>query len=236
MQDLESAVREIQNGDDKILEELIISQKKFIYQYTSFICKRSLNWENDDELSIALIAFNRAIETFDTSLNKRFISYAKLLIKNSLIDFFRSQKDHNTLCCKVADAKREAQSKAETAASWEQYLRDIENRDRAYEIQNYMGALEEIGLTLEQLVNNSPDHSDTQVKMKEAAWVIAGDTELVRRIYTKKGLPLKEIQLITGINKRTLQKWRMYILSLVVLLTADDMETLVEYVWGRRRR
>lgn len=60
MQDLESAVQRIQQGDERKREELITSQKIFIFKYTCFICKKTLSWQNDDELSIALIAFGEA--------------------------------------------------------------------------------------------------------------------------------------------------------------------------------
>ncbi|WDC84568.1 sigma factor [Caloramator sp. mosi_1] len=46
-------------------DKLIEQNKDFIYKIASSICKRRLSWENDDELSIALIAFNKSIETYD---------------------------------------------------------------------------------------------------------------------------------------------------------------------------
>lgn len=55
--------------DDR--EKFIEENRDFVYKIASSICKRRLSWQNDDELSIALIAFNKAIETYD---KKRAIS------------------------------------------------------------------------------------------------------------------------------------------------------------------
>lgn len=43
----------------------IEANKGFVYSTTSKLCKRQLIWENDEELSIALIAFNIACDKYD---------------------------------------------------------------------------------------------------------------------------------------------------------------------------
>ena len=53
------------SGDPLVREELIRSHKAFIARVSSKICSRYLTWDNDDELSIALLAFNEAIDSFD---------------------------------------------------------------------------------------------------------------------------------------------------------------------------
>jgi len=233
LQDIEAAVREIQCGDEQKREELITLLKELIHKYTCFICKRRLEWQNDDELSVALIAFNRAIDTFDSNLNNCFTAYAKLLIKNSLIDHFRSQEKLHPLSLDNIELG-ETLSSAEIAASWQSYLGETENRNRAFEIQLLKEILESLGLSFEKLIQNSPQHVDTRENLKEAARKVAGEPELVRRIYNYKQLPLKEIQLLTGMNKKTLQKWRRYLLSLIVIFNSGEMESLVEYIWGKR--
>jgi RNA polymerase sigma factor len=231
LQDLESAVQSIQQGDEGKREELIATHKNFIHKYTCFICKNPLSWHNDDELSIALIAFNKAIDTFDCKLNKTFSSYAKILIKNSLIDYFRRQQVFRPVSINTATMEAAAQSPAEVAASWNSYLQDIENRNRAYEIQIFEQSLEKIGLSLEELVKCSPLHNDTREKIKDAARKIAVRQDLATKLHQNKKLPLTEMQLLTGVKKKTLQKWRKYLLSLIIILTSDELETLAEYIW-----
>ncbi|MGH4140190.1 sigma factor [Clostridium sp.] len=70
----------------------IEANKGFIYSITSKICKRHLIWENDEELSIFLMAFNIACNKYDkTKVN--FYGFSKIIIKNALIDFFRKNKN-----------------------------------------------------------------------------------------------------------------------------------------------
>ena len=78
---------EKENRDDFIKEN-----KNFIYKITSNLCGRKLNWENDDELSIAMIAFNKACDTFEHNRGN-FYSYSKTVIKNAIYDYFRSCKN-----------------------------------------------------------------------------------------------------------------------------------------------
>lgn len=69
-----------------------LAREKLFHQYrpqiksiASGICKRPLDWENDDELSISLIAFNSAIDTYDESKGMSFINYAKMLTHHRLV-------------------------------------------------------------------------------------------------------------------------------------------------------
>ncbi|OWZ84378.1 sigma factor [Natranaerobius trueperi] len=55
----------------------------------------NFEWENDDELSIALLAFNEAINHYDLTSEKKFKNYSRMLIKSRLIDFFRKESRHH---------------------------------------------------------------------------------------------------------------------------------------------
>ncbi len=232
MQDLEAAVYEIQRGNERLREELISSQKEFIHKYTCFICKSRLEWQNDDELSITLIAFNRAIDTFDAARNNNFLAYARLLMRNSLVDYFRSREKFQPVS--IESGRDEVPSLTEVAASRESYLREIESRETAYEVQIFKDVLAKFGLSLRELVKKSPCHRDTREQLKKAVERIAREPGMVNTIYRSKRLPLQEIQLLTGVKRKTLQKWRQYLLSLIIILTSGEMESLVEYIWGRR--
>lgn len=73
-------------------DEFITKNKGFIYNVASSVCGKKLDWHNDDELSIAMIAFNKAIDTY-TKEKGNFYNYARVLIKNALIDYFRKNKN-----------------------------------------------------------------------------------------------------------------------------------------------
>ena len=72
-------------------EELIRSQEQTILRTASAACRRFVS-RSDDEFSVALCAFSRAVDVYDESKGD-FLPFAQMLIKRDLIDFFRSQKN-----------------------------------------------------------------------------------------------------------------------------------------------
>ena len=65
---------ELEHLSQKNRNIFIEENKSFIYLATYKVCKRALDWNNDDELSISLIAFNHACETYEQTKGN-FYSY-----------------------------------------------------------------------------------------------------------------------------------------------------------------
>lgn len=233
MQDISAIIRDIQQGNERLREEFLMSQKEFIRGYASYICKTRLDWHNDDELSVALIAFNKAVDTYEPAAGKRFTGYAKALIRNSLVDYFRSRQKSDPATLSTLNGIEDSLNRLQTAASLNSYLLELNQRERAYEIESLKELLSRFGLTLPVLVRNSPRHRDTRNCLKDIALKTAGESALVERIYREKRLPLKEIQLLTGARRKLLEKWRRYLLSLILIASSEEVEGLAEYIWGK---
>ncbi len=232
MQGTVSIIRAIQHGNKQLREDFIALKKEEVRKFASFICKRQLDWQNDDELSISLIAFNKAIDSYNITKGKNFYSYAWVLVKNSLIDYFRIEEKHRTEF-NLNLINNDKIEEAQIDAAQQQYNIEQENLVRAYEILCFEELLKEFSLSFEALVENSPCHSDTRDILKKAAFIVSQNKELTRRIYQEKKLPLKEIQLLTGVNRKTLENWRRYFLSLIIILTCEEIEVLVEHIQVR---
>ncbi len=226
-------IQEIQKGNERLREDFVSSYRGFVRDYASFICKRRLDWHNDDELSIALIAFNRAVDNFDAGLGTSFLGYARVLIKNSLVDYFKSQQKSRLDLAAWENGDEHGSDSLESAASLQQYVKEMESRERAFEISRFQELLSEFSLCLEDLANNSPRHRDTRENLKQTALQAARDHRLVARIYQENKLPLKEIQLLTGTKRKTLEKWRRYLLSLIIIRSHEELENMAEYIWGK---
>ncbi len=239
MQDISAIIRDIQQGNEHLREEFLMSQKEFIRGYASYVCKTSLDWHNDDELSVALIALNKAVDTYEPAAGKRFTGYAKALIRNSLVDYFRSYQKSASESLNTLNGIEESLNRLQTAASLNSYLLELDQEERAYEIKSLKELLSQFGLTLPVLVQNSPRHRDTRDSLKDIAGFLlteasfSGESALVERIYREKRLPLKEIQLLTGAKRKLLEKWRRYLLSLILIASSEEVEGLVEYIWGK---
>ena len=67
----------------------------------------------------------------------------------------------------------------QTTSSLDSYLLELEQRERAYEIERLKGLLPQFGLTLAALVQNSPRHNDTRDRLKAIALRAAQEDVLV---------------------------------------------------------
>ena len=75
-------------------EELWIAVEKFVYK----ICNKYTNIETfsdpfDEILSIALISFTKAYESYDINSKRTFLSYLSILIRNDVLMEYRYSKD-----------------------------------------------------------------------------------------------------------------------------------------------
>jgi RNA polymerase sigma factor len=204
----------------------IEENKKFIYFTTYNVCKRHLSWENDDELSISLIAFNNACENYNEKKGD-FFSYARAIIKNALIDHFRKNSSNTYLVFESDDEKLDY---LDHKASMEQYDVITENKRRAEEIILFSKELKQYGLDFSTLVDSSPSHSDTRDSALNLALTCSNNDEVLQYIKSKKLLPIKLITLLTGVNKKFLEKWRRYLLALIIVLSSSEYPYIKSYL------
>jgi RNA polymerase sigma factor len=198
--------------------DFIEESKSFIYSVACKVCRRKLNWANDDELSIALIAFNKACDTYSDNKGN-FYSYGRALIKNALIDFFRKAGNVPYL---MFESDSEEMEYVEYKSSITSYEKQIENSMRAEEIVLFSKELEKYGLNFSLLLNSSPSHKDTRNTLLNIAFVCINEETILSSIKAKGNLPVKEIMLLTGNNRKLIEKWRRYILVLILILSSSD--------------
>ena len=80
-------------SDERKREELIYSNEQTILRTASSVCRRYVS-RSDDEFSVALCAFSKAVDVYFEAKGD-FLPFAQMLIRRDLIDHFRSQQ--NTL-------------------------------------------------------------------------------------------------------------------------------------------
>lgn len=204
------------SGNEKARNEFIDNNKAFIHKYACSICKRYLSWENDDELSIALLAFNHAIDTFQEG---EFEYYCKMLIKRRLIDYFRKNN------------KNEIPLDVSMLQNTLQYENNIDERlDRAEQINIFKNILSGFNLNMGDLVKNSPKHKDTREKLINTAKEIAERNDIVSHLLKSKLLPIKEILLFTDISRRMLEEWRKYIIALIIIFSDKRLDSIRDFI------
>jgi RNA polymerase sigma factor len=212
---------------NKDRDEFIVENKAFVQNTASGVCKKRLNWENDDELSIALIAFNSAYEHYNKDKGN-FFSYAKVVIRNALIDFFRKEKHNDYLVFENDDANEH--DYIDSKLSLNEYEKEMENKLRKEEIAMLTDELLTYQLTFTDLVDSSPSHRDTRDEILKIVSKCITNSLIIKSIKDKKRLPVKEIIILTGKNRKYIEKWRRYILALIIILSSENYNYIKSYL------
>lgn len=207
---------------------LIEENKSFIFKTTCRICKRKLNWENDDELSVALVAFNKACDSYKEDKGS-FNSYAGVLIKNALIDFFRKEKNSPYL---IFDDENENDDYEyiDYKNSMNEYQKQKENNVRADEIKLLSTELLKYNLSFSDMVEASPSHRDTRNTLLNIALKCLKEKIIIDSIKQKKQLPIKQIILLTQCSRKIIEKWRKYIILLIIVLSSNEYPYIRSYL------
>jgi len=207
-------------------DNFIQANKGFVYSTTSKLCKRYLSWENDEELSIALIAFNVSCDKYDKTKGN-FYSFSKAIIKNALIDFFRKNKASPNL---IFDNSEGNVDYIDEKNSINNYEIQIENTFRVDEIKLFSEELLKYKINFDSLINASPSHKDTRNNLLNLAFLCAREESILTHLKTKRKLPTKEIIILTASNRKFIEKWRIYIISLILVLTNPEYVYLKSYL------
>jgi len=86
-------------------------------------------------------------------------------------------------------------------------------------LESYMETLAEYGVTLDDLVKVSPKHKDSKETLLSVAVKLSSEHTLLESLKKNKLLPLKELELLTGVKRRVLEKGRKYLIALVLIFT-----------------
>jgi len=215
----------IYNNRTKFIEE----NKNFIYGIAYKICKRKLDWNNDDELSIALISFNTACDKYSEDRGN-FFSYASVIIKNSLIDFFRKTGNTPYIIFNNDNDDINTTEYIDYKISLNQYELDCENAKRSEEIAEFSMELAKYKLSLNELINSSPSHIDTRNNLLNVALLCSSNEDILNYIKSKRLLPISQIALFTNCKKRYLEKWRRYLLTLILILSSKNYPYIKSYL------
>ena len=226
---MKQLVEEAKESDQSAREHLIEAYRGEITAAVSSICGRPLDWNNDDELSIGLIAFNEAIDNYDSTKGKNFWNYSRMVIHRRLVDFFRKEARWKYRAAAPLDDEEEF-SQHETQQAWDQYYQEETARDQAEMIALYQAALVKFKISLEELVKSSPKHKDTKSNLMQIALNIKANPELLQKVMETKQLPMKELMLLTGNSRKVLEKGRKYIIALLLILTRQEFALMRDFI------
>ena len=209
----------IQAGDTQAREDFLAEYKAFVAKTAMNLCKRPLDWEASDELSIALIAFDAAIRSYDPQKRVPFLPYAKIVIQNRLKDHFRKESRLHAECpFEIETDDGKIISPAEIQSAWQDFRERTIEDERQDELIEYEELLGKFGIDFESLVDISPKHRDSRQTLVRVAALIAGQVGLMDHLLEKKQLPINNLIFQTGVNRKTLERGRKFIIATSLVL------------------
>ena len=208
MECIEENINDIKNTS---IDKLIQDYMAFIVKTVSSITGRYVSVENDDELSIALIAFKEAIDKYEESRGS-FSSFAKLVIssrvKNYLIKENRNNKVESIEALK--DKGIDISEVAETVVE--------ESDELSNEIGKLKNEIEAFGFTFEDLVDEAPKHEDTRRNAIELSEKVSKEKPLTSFMYEKRRLPIKQISVKFSVTEKVIKRSKKFIISVVIII------------------
>ncbi len=211
---VEAAQSNVQIADDLIGQYL-----PFIKAETAKFLKRPPVEGNDDELSIAMMAFHEAILGY-SKLKGTFLKYASLLIKNRLIDYHRKERRHrNVLSLDLPDEENNG-TLADTIADEKIENEDLIMRDATkQEIEELSCQMQNFGVSLSDVVDHCPKQARTLESCQRALWVAREDKALLDDFLRTKRLPIAIMAEGSGVERKTLERHRKYLVALLLIYT-----------------
>ena len=219
--------------DERAREELIHRSEQTILRTAAAVSRHYVG-KSDDEWSVALCAFSRAIDLYDGTKGD-FLPFSQMLIRRELVDVWRQEARHaseTSVAPELFDASSgpdEDDDKSvylavvrESVAASEHSLRD--------EIVAANAMLEEYGFRFFDLTACSPQQDKTRHECGIAIRALLKDPPLlVSLLRQNRKLPMAELCKLSGVSRKTLDRYRKYII-MAALILSDDYPQLAEYL------
>ncbi|MBE6949215.1 MAG: sigma-70 family RNA polymerase sigma factor [Ruminococcaceae bacterium] len=209
-----AAKKNMQKADD-LIKAYIPFIKNEASKYMSRPCT-----DQDDEFSIAMIAFHEAIQGYFRERGA-FLSYASLIIRSRLIDYSRKEmrhqghlslddsgddEDNNTLHGYLADKKDEYTELANLEATKQ-------------EIQELSDVMVDFGISLMDVTDNSPKQQRTLEACRKAVQYGIDNPAILDEMLRTRKLPLSKLVKGSGVERKTLERHRKYVLAMLIIQT-----------------
>ncbi len=222
---VESQVRQARDGHKAAREALISDYTPFILKTAASAARKYLVVGRDEEVSVALMAFNEAIDAY-TSPKPGFLAFAATVIRRRIVDHFR----HKARCQEIPFSSVQTQDGDRTwlpdyavpAAQDIDWQRLLDRRD---EIERWNHTLQDYGLSLRDVVRSTPKHADARARAMNIASFVARDPSLKGVFLSQRRLPLDSILCRIPqelkVSRKTLERQKIYITAIAVVLVYD---------------
>lgn len=217
----EELVLQIQEGDLRLRNQFIADYQPFVAKVTSRFCKRYIDPSRDDEFSIALSAFNEALNQYSAPMGRSFLGFAETVIRRRLIDYlrkeqrFRGQIPYSSF--EQEDDENNIINPVEVHQAIEEYEKQKGVEERRSEIEDFNRCLAEFDIAFSDMADSSPKHDDSRQMLFSIGKLLSENSDMMRILVTKRQLPIKELLEIVKVSRKTLERNRKYIIAIALI-------------------
>ena len=171
----------------------------------------------DDELSIAMIGFHEAIRRYQPSKGA-FLKYASMVMRNRLIDYHRKEMRHSGHLSMQEAVSEEGYTLEETLRDEKEEFDNFHAKSATKEeILELTAQLRKFGLSLSDIAENCPKQQRTLESCKKAIQYGKENSQLIQTLLHTKKLPILQLSQGAGVEKKTLERHRKYIMALLLI-------------------
>ena len=238
-------VLKIQNaqGSSDALEQLINEYQSFILACASRTVNHFVT-KSDDEWSVALIAFNEAVQNYDSTKGD-FRGFSNLIIRRRLTDHLKKEYRHMNevptepiiLQGGLAGDEDETAGEQALQSAGVSFSNEVPINTTAWpgqysisdEIEAVRGLLSNYGFSFFDVADSTPKAAKTRFVCAKATAVMLKTPEFLSMMKETGNLPVSKLAAVSGVKKKILERHRRYIIAAVVILDGD-YPLLAEYM------
>ena len=212
-------------GNSLMADELIRDYLPFIHSEVAKFCP---DGTSGDELSIAMIAFHEAIESYCADRGS-FLSFASLVMRSRMIDYQRSEARHYAMSLQtpLGDGSITMEDTLEDPTD---SIGDLEDREAtASEIEELTAQLARFGLSLTDIADQSPKQDRTKEACQTIIQHARDHPDIIRGLLKTKKLPIRKLVKETGISKKIMERHRKYLMA-VMIIYANGYELIRNHI------
>ena len=221
MNDQHNIIQQVYAAKESVqkADQLIGDYMPFIKAETAKFLKRPPLEGQDDELSIAMIAFHEAICSYSRTRGA-FLKYAAMLIKSRLIDYYRKERLHRKTISLDTPSEEDDTPLRDTLANDKDHNEEMIFRDATRaEIQQLTQKMNEFGISLTDIADNCPKQERTLTACRKALQYAKENPNLLDELLQTKRLPISHLCAGSGVERKTLERHRKYMVALLLIYT-----------------
>ena len=227
--------------DEAAMNLLVAESKGFILRCASKVCKRFIT-DSDDEYEVALPAFWEAAKQYNQGSGS-FSSFAALVIRRRLMDFFDSQsRRKREIAAGHSMTWDEDKGQAGGVIAEVQRVIVQDSGDDTDAVKEEIAAISDVlrdyGFSFFDVAEASPKAGKTKICCARAVnWMLALLDRLIRMRKTRS-LPVAAISAALDIARKILERHRRYIITATEILDGDypHLAEYLDYIRKERTR